>query len=64
MAGSRNATTQGLDNARAFAAHLSGEGWTMVSGLAQGTDGAAHEGGLKARGSTVAVVGANRWICR
>jgi DNA processing protein len=57
MVGSRNATTQGLDNARAFAAHLSGEGWTIVSGLAQGIDGAAHEGGLKARGSTVAVVG-------
>lgn len=57
IVGSRNASVQGVDNARAFAAHLSGHGWTIVSGLAFGIDGAAHEGGLTGPGSTVAVVG-------
>lgn len=57
IVGSRNASAQGVDNARAFAAHLSREGWTVVSGLAFGIDGAAHEGGLQGRGSTIAVVG-------
>lgn len=57
IVGSRNASVQGLDNARTFAAHLSRQGWTIVSGLALGIDGAAHEGGLQGAGSTVAVVG-------
>lgn len=57
IVGSRNATAQGVDNARSFAAHLSQQGWTIVSGLAFGIDGAAHEGGLSGPGSTVAVVG-------
>ena len=57
IVGSRNASPQGVDNARAFAAHLSRQGWTIVSGLAFGIDGAAHEGGLDGPGSTVAVVG-------
>ena len=57
IVGSRNASPQGVDNARAFAAHLSRQGWTIISGLAFGIDGAAHEGGLDGPGSTVAVVG-------
>ena len=57
VVGSRNPTGQGLENARAFAAHLSHAGLTIVSGLALGVDGAAHAGGLEGRGSTVAVVG-------
>jgi DNA processing protein len=57
IVGSRNASAQGVDNARSFAAHLSRQGWTIVSGMAFGIDGAAHEGGLAGPGSTVAVVG-------
>jgi DNA processing protein len=57
IVGSRNATAQGLDHARDFARHFSDAGWTVVSGLASGIDGAAHEGALQGGGGTVAVVG-------
>jgi DNA processing protein len=57
IVGSRHATPPGRDNARQFAAHLSQGGLCVVSGLALGIDGAAHEGALAGSGSTVAVVG-------
>lgn len=57
VVGSRRATPQGLVHAREFAQRLSDQGLTIVSGLALGVDGAAHEGGLAGRGSTVAFVG-------
>jgi DNA processing protein len=57
VVGSRQATPQGLANARQFAAALSQAGVTVVSGLATGIDGAAHEGALQGAGSTVAVIG-------
>ena len=57
IVGSRSPTPTGADNARAFAAHLSAQGWTVVSGLALGIDGAAHDGALSGPGSTIAVVG-------
>jgi DNA processing protein len=57
IVGSRNATPQGRENAEAFAAALSSAGLTIVSGLAQGIDAAAHRGGLAGPGNSVAVVG-------
>lgn len=57
VVGSRNPTPQGRENARAFSAHLSQAGLTIVSGLALGIDGAAHEGGLSGMGRTIAVIG-------
>ena len=57
IVGSRNPTVQGADNARDFAARLSGAGLVVVSGLALGVDGAAHDGALKGGGGTIAVVG-------
>ncbi|NRF66690.1 DNA-protecting protein DprA [Aquincola sp. S2] len=57
IVGSRKPTPQGLDNARRLARQLGEHGWTVVSGLAKGIDGAAHLGALDAGAGTVAVVG-------
>lgn len=57
LVGSRNPTPQGTRHAQAFASQLSRSMLTVVSGLALGIDGAAHEGALEGPGSTVAVVG-------
>ena len=57
IVGSRNATPQGLRNAEAFAQTVSDAGLCIVSGMAHGIDAAAHLGGLRVKGSSVAVVG-------
>lgn len=57
VVGSRHASRQGALIAEDFAAHLSAVGLCITSGLAHGIDAAAHRGGLKGQGSTLAVVG-------
>jgi DNA processing protein len=57
IVGSRNASVQGLRNAEAFAQAASESGLCIVSGLAHGIDTAAHQGGLRGCGSSIAVVG-------
>lgn len=61
VVGSRNPTPQGLQNARQFSRAFAEAGVTVVSGLALGVDGAAHEGALEGAAAdavaTIAVVG-------
>ncbi len=62
IVGSRNPTPQGEANARQFARAFGDAGLCVVSGLALGIDGAAHDGALLASHSpdgcaTIAVVG-------
>lgn len=57
VVGSRNATTQGIRNAEAFAKAASDASLCIVSGMAHGIDAAAHLGGLQGAGSSIAVVG-------
>jgi DNA processing protein len=63
VVGSRNPTPQGATNARQFGKALSQAGLCVVSGLAMGVDGQAHEGALEGAHEqapglvTIAVVG-------
>ena len=57
IVGSRNPTPQGENNARQFAKAFGEAGLCVVSGLALGIDGAAHDGALLGGGETIAVVG-------
>jgi DNA processing protein len=55
MVGARNASLNGKKFAKKIAADLADAGFVVVSGLARGIDGAAHEGALS-KGLTAAVV--------
>ncbi|MHB8764062.1 MAG: DNA-processing protein DprA [Deferrisomatales bacterium] len=57
VVGSRRASTHGVRFARRLAQDLAAAGVTVVSGLAQGIDAAAHQGALDGNGCTVAVFG-------
>src|SRR3546814_3810701 len=54
IVGARNASAAAIRFSRSLAAGLSDAGLVVVSGLARGIDGAAHQGSLE--GGTVAVI--------
>ena len=57
VVGAREATPSGLEQAARIAAHLVGDNYTVVSGLAAGIDTAAHATALSRHGRTIAVIG-------
>lgn len=57
VVGTRAATPYGRAQARRFACDLGSAGCCVVSGLALGIDGAAHEGALDAAAPTIGVLG-------
>jgi DNA processing protein len=56
MVGTRAPTESGKWHARQLAHQLAQQGWTVISGGAQGIDTAAHTGALAANAPTVAVL--------
>ncbi|MFW5773036.1 MAG: DNA-processing protein DprA, partial [Phototrophicaceae bacterium] len=57
IVGTRKATRYGQQVTHDIARKLARSGVTVVSGLAQGVDGAAHQGALQGGGRTIAVLG-------
>jgi len=57
IVGARKADSYGLEAAFYLGKQLALEGFTIVSGMAKGVDGAAHKGVLSANGKTIAVLG-------
>jgi DNA processing protein len=56
VVGTRRASADGLEVARALGRGLAAAGVTVVSGMALGVDSAAHAGALESTGRTVAVL--------
>ena len=59
IVGSRRASPYGMDVSRSLGRGLAVTGLTVVSGMANGIDSAAHAGALEAGGPTVAVLAAS-----
>jgi len=57
IVGTRTCTRYGIDLARAYGQVAAERGWSVVSGLARGIDGAAHSGATAAGGHCQAILG-------
>ncbi len=57
MVGARKPTHSGLEVAYQWSGELAQQQWVVTSGLAQGIDGASHQGCLNGVGQTIAVLG-------
>lgn len=55
--GARKCTRYGLEMARFFGRELAKSGVSVVSGLARGVDGMAHQGALEGKGYTMGIIG-------
>ena len=63
IVGARICTAYGKSQAAFFAQVLAANGVAVISGLACGIDAAAHEGALRGKGKTFAVLGCGVDIC-
>lgn len=63
VVGARRSTGYGNETARRFARELAANGVQIISGMAWGIDGMAHEGALDAGGDTFAVLGCGVDVC-
>ena len=63
IVGARECTVYGRDMARLFGYRLAEAGVQVVSGMAKGVDGWAHQGALESGGDTYAVLGCGVDIC-
>ena len=57
IVGARKAKEKGIKKAKELSRDLSKEGFTIVSGLAQGIDTVAHNSSIDSGGNTIAVIG-------
>ena len=57
VVGTRRCTSYGRRIAGDYGKAIAGAGWTLVSGLARGIDGAAHQGTVSTGGLGIAVLG-------
>ena len=63
IVGARMCSSYGRAHARELASFLADHGVQVISGMALGIDGYAHEGALRADGRTIAVLGCGADIC-